>query len=182
MGGLLFLIHIFILVKYSILICLNLVKSWPRSSQIRCKGPIILWILVKTWPYFHVARLFEDKVIHPTPFLLIVPCLHRIHKRRESPLDEFPQSRFLRLQIPLNVPAADLVILILLLQKRPNNQKLSKDYCKNRLPSPSAWLLCRHRWTYPLGITLPPISCWIGKTLHNCYSWMFGKAPNTPFL
>ena len=59
MGGLLFLIHIFILVKYSILICLNLVKSWPRSSQIRCKGPIILWILVKTWPYFHVLSLFS---------------------------------------------------------------------------------------------------------------------------
>ena len=79
------------------------------------------------------------------PFLLIVPCLHRIHKSRERPLDEFPQSRFLRFQIPLYVPAADLVILILLLQKRPNNQKLSKDYCKNRLPSLFAWILCRHR-------------------------------------
>ena len=55
----LFLIHIFILVKYSISICFNLVKSWPKSSQIRCKGPIILWILVKTWPYFHVLSLFS---------------------------------------------------------------------------------------------------------------------------
>ena len=116
-----------------------------RFTNIRLRWHHLKHHLLQSSIIMVIFSLFEDKVIHPMPFLLIVPCLHRIHKSPERPLDEFSQPRLLRLQIPLNVPAADLVILILLLQKRPNNQKLSKDYCKNRLPSPSAWLLCRHR-------------------------------------